>query len=107
MAVIIGCSSLPHLITGDGDAEIAKKARVPPVHFDKGFGLSLGGPCRFRFRCRQGEKWERFTLSAEARSLYLMDGEAPQSLGAQHSAGGAAPLFDYVPDHADQGRMTS
>ena len=76
MAVIIGCSSLPHLITGDGDAEIAKKARMPPIHFDKVFGLSLGGPCRFRFRRRQGERWERFTLSAEPRSLYSMDGEA-------------------------------
>jgi len=45
-------------------------------HFDKVFGLSLGGPCRFRFRRRQGDRWERFTLSAEPRSLYLMDGEA-------------------------------
>ena len=48
-------------------------------HFDKVFGLSLGGACRFRFRRRQGEKWERFTLQAGPRSLYLMDGEARQS----------------------------
>mgnify|MGYP005823923931 CR=1 FL=1 len=47
-------------------------------HFDKVFGLSLGSSCRFRFRRRKGERWERFTLQAEPRSLYLMDGEARQ-----------------------------
>lgn len=45
-------------------------------HFDKVLGLSLGSSCKFRFRRRGGEKWERFTLQAEPRSLYLMDGEA-------------------------------
>ena len=48
-------------------------------HYDKVFGLSLGAPCRFRFRRRQGERWERCTLPAEPRSLYLMDGEARQN----------------------------
>jgi alkylated DNA repair dioxygenase AlkB len=52
-------------------------------HFDKVFGLSLGSACRFRFRRRQGDeqadKWERFTLQAEPRSIYLMDGEARSS----------------------------
>lgn len=46
------------------------------AHFDKVFGLSLGSSCKLRFRRRRGEKWERFTLQAEPRSLYLMDGEA-------------------------------
>ncbi|WP_407177115.1 alpha-ketoglutarate-dependent dioxygenase AlkB [Bradyrhizobium sp. STM 3562] len=45
-------------------------------HFDKVFGLSLGSACKFRLRRRNGETWERFTLQAEPRSLYLMDGEA-------------------------------
>jgi alkylated DNA repair dioxygenase AlkB len=44
----------------------------PP--FDRVFGLSLGSPCKFRFRRVIGEKWERFTLHAEPRSLYLMSG---------------------------------
>ncbi len=48
-------------------------------HFDKVFGLSLGSSCKFRFRRRRGETWQRFTLQAEPRSLYLMDGEARQS----------------------------
>jgi alkylated DNA repair dioxygenase AlkB len=47
-------------------------------HFDKVFGVSLGASCRFRFRRRIGEKWERYTFPAEPRSLYMMDGEARQ-----------------------------
>jgi alkylated DNA repair dioxygenase AlkB len=45
-------------------------------HFDQVFGLSLGSPCKFRFRRSQGEKWERFTLEAEPRSLYMMSGRS-------------------------------
>lgn len=51
-------------------------------HYDKVFGISLGSACRFRFRRRkgneEGDKWERFALQAEPRSIYLMDGEARQ-----------------------------
>jgi alkylated DNA repair dioxygenase AlkB len=43
-------------------------------HFDRVFGLSLGSACKFRFRRPAGEKWERFTLNAKPRSLYLMSG---------------------------------
>jgi alkylated DNA repair dioxygenase AlkB len=45
-------------------------------YFDKVFGLSLGSACKFRLRRRRGERWERFSLRAEPRSLYLMQGEA-------------------------------
>jgi alkylated DNA repair dioxygenase AlkB len=45
-------------------------------YFDKVFGLSLGSACKFRLRRRSGDKWERFSLHAEPRSLYLMQGEA-------------------------------
>ena len=47
-------------------------------HFDRIFGLSLGSPCKLRFRRRTGEKWDRFTLDAEPRSIYLMQGAARQ-----------------------------
>jgi alkylated DNA repair dioxygenase AlkB len=43
-------------------------------YFDRVFGLSLGSACKFRFRRSIGEKWERFTLDAGPRSLYLMSG---------------------------------
>ncbi len=45
-------------------------------HFKEILGLSLGSPCKFRFRRRNGERWERHTLEALPRSLYMMDGEA-------------------------------
>lgn len=47
-------------------------------HFDKIFGLSLKASCRFRFRRPNGDKWERFTLTEEPRSLYMMGGESRQ-----------------------------
>ena len=43
-------------------------------HFDRIFGLSLGSACKFRFRRSAGAKWQRFTLDAEPRSLYMMSG---------------------------------
>jgi alkylated DNA repair dioxygenase AlkB len=51
--------------------------------FDQIFGLSLGAACKFRFRRAAGDKWERFTLSAEPRSLYRMSGESRH--GWEHS----------------------
>lgn len=48
-------------------------------HFDEVFGLSLASACRLRFRRRAGTSWERFTLAAVPRSLYVMAGEARNS----------------------------
>jgi alkylated DNA repair dioxygenase AlkB len=45
-------------------------------HFDRIFGLSLGSPCKFRFRHALGEKWRRYTLEAAPRSLYMMSGQS-------------------------------
>ena len=47
-------------------------------HFDRIFGLSLGSACKLRFRRPHGETWERFTVDAEPRSLYMMSGAARQ-----------------------------
>jgi alkylated DNA repair dioxygenase AlkB len=47
-------------------------------HFDRVFGLSLGSPCKFRFRKATGDKWQRYTLDAEPRSLYMMSGASRQ-----------------------------
>jgi alkylated DNA repair dioxygenase AlkB len=43
-------------------------------HFDRIFGLSLGSACKFRFRKSAGKTWDRFTLDAGPRSLYMMSG---------------------------------
>lgn len=48
-------------------------------HFDEIFGFSLGAPCKFRFRRAAGDKWQRFALTAEPRSLYVMRGESRQA----------------------------
>jgi alkylated DNA repair dioxygenase AlkB len=47
-------------------------------HFDRIFGLSLGSACTLRFRRPHGKTWERFTVDAEPRSLYMMSGAARQ-----------------------------
>jgi alkylated DNA repair dioxygenase AlkB len=52
-------------------------------HFDRVFGLSLGSACKLRFRRAAGRKWERFTLDAAPRSIYMMSGAARQDW--QHS----------------------
>jgi alkylated DNA repair dioxygenase AlkB len=43
-------------------------------HFERIFGLSLGSACRFRFRRLSDDRWQRFTLEAEPRSIYMMSG---------------------------------
>jgi alkylated DNA repair dioxygenase AlkB len=45
-------------------------------HFDRVFGVSLRSACKFRFRRLAGTKWQRFTLRAEPRSIYMLSGEA-------------------------------
>ena len=39
-------------------------------------GISLLAPAPLRFRRRQGDKWQRFTLQVEPRSAYLLRGPA-------------------------------
>jgi alkylated DNA repair dioxygenase AlkB len=45
-------------------------------HFGRVFGLSLGSPCKLRFRRKVDDRWQRFTLEAAPCSLYMMSGEA-------------------------------
>jgi alkylated DNA repair dioxygenase AlkB len=39
-------------------------------------GISLVSPCTFRLRRKVGETWERVSLHAEPRSVYLLAGQA-------------------------------
>jgi alkylated DNA repair dioxygenase AlkB len=68
--------SVRQILCTDYDVGVGIGWHRDKPHFDKVFGLSLGSACKLRFRRRQGDKWERFALPAEPRSLYLMDGEA-------------------------------
>jgi alkylated DNA repair dioxygenase AlkB len=45
-------------------------------HFNEIFGLSLASACKFRFRRRVDDAWQRLTFDIEPRSLYRMSGES-------------------------------
>ena len=47
--------------------------RDRPV-FEDVVGISLTSPCTFRFRRKVGDQWERRSLAAEPRSIYLLRG---------------------------------
>jgi len=51
--------------------------------FEDVIGASLLSACTFRFRRKHGAKWERHSLQAEPRSIYLMRG--PSRWDWQHS----------------------
>ena len=53
-------------------------------------GISLLSPCTFRLRRKQGEKWERVSLTAEPRSAYLLRG--PSRTEWEHSIPGVEAL---------------
>jgi alkylated DNA repair dioxygenase AlkB len=44
--------------------------------FDEVVGVSLLSPCNFRFRRKNGSVWDRYSLTVEPRSIYLLRGEA-------------------------------
>ena len=47
--------------------------RDRPV-FDDVIGISLGAPCRFRLRRKQGDTWQRAAIELMPRSAYLLRG---------------------------------
>jgi alkylated DNA repair dioxygenase AlkB len=47
--------------------------RDRPV-FDDVIGISLGAPCRFRLRRKQGASWQRAAIELLPRSAYLLRG---------------------------------
>jgi alkylated DNA repair dioxygenase AlkB len=47
--------------------------RDRPV-FDDIVGISLGAPCRFRLRRKQGARWQRAAIELMPRSAYLLRG---------------------------------
>lgn len=51
--------------------------------FDDVIGVSLLSPCVFRLRRKAGAKWERYSLTAEPRSAYLLRG--PSRTEWEHS----------------------
>ena len=70
--------SVAQVLCTEYDAGVGIGWHRDKPHFDKIFGLSLMSSCKFRFRRTIGNKWERFTLEAEPRSLYMMSGASRQ-----------------------------
>src|SRR5690606_40647213 len=44
--------------------------------FDRIIGVSLLSPCLFRLRRKRGDRWDRTSLVAVPRSVYLLSGSA-------------------------------
>jgi len=72
----LGEGSIRQILCTEYEAGVGIGWHRDKGHFDKVFGLSLRGACKLRFRRRHGDTWERFSLQAEPRSLYLMQDEA-------------------------------
>jgi DNA oxidative demethylase len=72
----VGPEALEHaLLIRYGEGAGLGWHRDRPVFGDV-IGISLLAPAPLRFRRRRGEKWDRFTLTAEPRSAYLLRGAA-------------------------------
>jgi alkylated DNA repair dioxygenase AlkB len=74
---------IAHVLCTEYDIGVGIGWHRDKPNFDRVFGLSLGAACKFRFRRPVGAKWERFTLEAQPRSIYLMSG--PSRTIWQHS----------------------
>jgi alkylated DNA repair dioxygenase AlkB len=71
-----GAVKIKQVLCTEYDAGVGIGWHRDKPQFGEIFGLSLASACKFRFRRKIGEKWERFVLDAEPRSLYIMAGES-------------------------------
>lgn len=70
----LGPTDFQHVLVTEYSRGAAIGWHRDKVAFDKVVGISLLSACRFRFRRRAGEKWERASILAEPRSVYLLAG---------------------------------
>jgi alkylated DNA repair dioxygenase AlkB len=68
--------AIAHMLCTEYDVGVGIGWHRDKPHFELVFGLSLASACRFRFRRKHGSAFQRYTLDAQPRSLYLMTGEA-------------------------------
>jgi alkylated DNA repair dioxygenase AlkB len=81
---------LPHaLVTEYGPGAAIGWHRDKGV-FDQVVGVSLHSSCNFRFRRKTGSAWERYSLTVEPRSAYLLRGAARTAW--EHSIPGVEAL---------------
>jgi len=73
---MLASGSIKHALCTEYDAGAGIGWHRDKKQFDQVFGLSLRSACKFRFRRRDGARWQRFTLDAQPRSVYVMTGDA-------------------------------
>jgi alkylated DNA repair dioxygenase AlkB len=67
---------LPHVLVTEYGAGAAIGWHRDKAVFDQVIGVSLLSPCRFRFRKKSSGIWQRMTVIAQPRSVYLLSGPA-------------------------------
>jgi alkylated DNA repair dioxygenase AlkB len=77
-AMFAGLSSeeLPHALVTEYSPGAAIGWHRDKGVFDEVVGVSLLSPCNFRFRRKAGATWERYSLTVEPRSVYLLRDES-------------------------------
>lgn len=66
--------------------------------FEDVVGISLGSAATMRFRQRTASGFRRAHILLQPRSAYLLSGEGPSRLGAQHCPGSGAALLHHLSD---------
>src|SRR4051812_23178891 len=72
----LGPMSLQHVLVTEYSPGAAIGWHRDKAMFAEVVGISLLAPCRFRFRRKQGDAWQRAAIIAEPRSVYLLAGPA-------------------------------
>lgn len=75
--------ALQHVLVTEYGAGAAIGWHRDKAVFGNVVGVSLLAPCTFRLRRKAGESWERVSITAEARSMYLLSG--PSRTEWEHS----------------------
>ncbi len=70
----LAAEDLPHAMVTEYSPGSAIGWHRDRAVFDEVVGVSLFSPCVFRFRRKTGTTWERYSLTAEPRSIYLLRG---------------------------------
>ena len=81
---------LPHVLVTEYGPGAAIGWHKDKSVFGEVIGISLLSPCVFRLRRKDGAKWERYSLTAEPRSAYVLRG--PSRTEWEHSIPGVDEL---------------
>ena len=72
----LSADALQHALITEYSAGAAIGWHRDRPEFEDVIGISLRAPCVFRFRRKQGTRWERASIGLQPRSTYLLRGPA-------------------------------